>query len=488
MIADKDLISIQEARILLEEAKRAHRKLVEYSQEQLNAIFDSIIVRLVPHLQSLAIMSQEETGYGKWQDKYIKNRFVCEEIANALRPQQYIGRIACQNDGKVFEIGVPLGVIVSAVSVLSPVSTTIYNTLLAIKSGNALVFSLHPRAKRSMKYVLDIMIEAATSAGLPKHCLSYLENVSEAGTEALFNHTATSALLLSNVSGMLNSAIKSGKAYIYSGTGQGPVFIEKSAHLEKAINAIILSKTFDNGTMSSAENCLILDAHIAEQAKILLKQKKCYFLSDEEAQKLACILFSHNGKRNPASVGLCAVELAKKAGFSVPSDTSLLIVDRIYVRDNDPYLKELFAPVLTCYVEDDWQNACEKCIELLLVETKSHTLTIHSNDQAVIELFALKKPVARLLVNTPAIFGAMGFSTNLFPSLNLASVGNSNSNLALFSDNLSPRYLTNRRKVAFGSQKAQISTQNVFKEERVNVNNKLDGLSVLEKLLNRTLL
>ena len=482
MIADKDLLSIQQARILLENAKIAQKKLAEFSQEKLDVIFEGVLIEVSKHVQSLAIMSHEETGYGRWQDKLVKNRFVCEQVATALREMRLVGILSKDKQTKVMEVGVPLGVVVSLVSAMSPISTTIYNVLLAIKSGNALVFSLHPRAAKSMQYVLDIMITAAHAHGLPKGCLSYLETITQGGTETLFKHPATSLIMISSVFGMLQTAIASGKPFIFGGTGNGPVFIERTANIEKAVQDIITSKTFDNGIAPSAEQSLVLDAKIAQQARDLLVAKGAYFMSDAEADKLATILFSCDRKRNKETVGMSVNDLAKKAQFTIPAQTTLLIVDRKYVRDIDPYSKELLAPVLTCYTEDDWQNACEKCIELLIVEGNSHTLTIHSNDENVIEQFALKKPVARLLVNTPAAFGGMGFSTNLFPALTL---GSGTSGYGITSDNVTPMHLTYIRKVAYGVR--NITHENDHHTSNQIENDESDRMQILRKVLHKAI-
>lgn len=479
MIADKDLLSIQNARILLEDAKLAQKKLAEFPQEKLDVIFEGVLAAVSKYTQSLAVMSHEETGYGRWEDKLVKNNFVCQHVSTALREMQCVGILSKNHQTKIMEIGVPLGVIVSLVSAMSPISTTIYNTLLAIKSGNALVFSLHPRAIKSMQHVLDIMISAAHAHGLPKGCLSYLATITKSGTQALFQHPATSLIMISSVSGMLQSAIDSGKPFIFGGTGDGPVFIERTANVEQAIDDIIASKTFDNGIAPSAEQSLILDAHIAKQAKDLLLAKGAYFMSDAEASKLASVLFLCDRKRNKETVGISVVELAKRAQIAIPSNTVLLIVDRKYVRDIDPYSKELLAPVLTCYTEDDWQNACEKCIELLIVEGSSHTLTIHSNDENVIEQFALKKPVARLLVNTPAAFGGMGMSTNLFPALTL---GSGTSGYGITSDNVSPSHLTYIRKVAYGVKNITSEQQNTQQ-----ITNEPEQIQVLRKVLHEAI-
>ncbi len=456
MIADKDLLSIQQARILLENAKLAHKKLADFSQEKLDSVIDAVVNELNGHLQSLAVMSHEETGYGKWQDKFVKNQFACNFITQSFKDTKVVGILNKDLNTKITEIGVPVGIIACAVSALSPVSTTIYNTLLAIKSANAIVFAPHPRAARSIKYVLDIIIRAAHNAGLPQGSIAYLDTVTKTGTKELFSHHCTSLIMVSGVASLIDMAMNSGKPFICGGTGNGPAFIERTANVDKAVQDIVTSKTFDNGITPSCEQSLILDKEIAQKAKDLLKAFGAYFMSDDEAQRLAKILFHPNTKRNVETIGLDAKSLAQKASITVPENTILLIIDRTYVRDSDVYSKELFAPVLACYTEDDWQNACEKCIELLIVEENSHTLTIHSTNEEVVELFALKKPVARLLVNTSACFGGMGMSSNLFPALTL---GSSTTGFGMTSDNVSPSHLTYKRKVAYGVSDSFIATK-----------------------------
>ncbi len=469
MIADKDLLSIQQARIHLENAKLAQKKLADFSQEKLDIIIEAIVNELKDKFQPLAVMSHQETGYGRWQDKYIKNKFACLYLSDKIKGMKVVGILKKDEQNKTMEIGVPLGIIACAVSALSPVSTTIYNVLLAIKSANAIVFSPHPRAYDTIKYLLDLIIKVAKKSGLPDGSISYLNTVTKSGTKELFSHDLTNLVMISGVKNLIDMAMKSGKPFICGGTGSGPAFIERTANIEKAVQDIIYSKTFDNGISPSCEQSLILDAEIAHRVKDLFKNNGTHFMNGEEADRLAKILFRSDGTRNVETIGLSAKDLAQKAFIQVPDNTNLLIIDRKYVRDNDFFTRELFAPVLACYTEDDWQNACEKCIELLIVEENSHSLTIHSENEEVIELFALKKPVARLLVNTPACFGGMGMNSNLFPALTL---GSATTGFGITSDNVSPFHLTYTRKVAHGVSNSFINYQvNDFQSSNHSVNN-----------------
>lgn len=447
MIVDNDLLSMQHARIISENAYEAQRKLATFSQEKLDEIVERVADTAEKHIQALAVMSHEETGSGKWQDKCVKNRFVCSHVRNHLRGMRCVGIINRNPDTHIMDIGVPVGVIVALCPVTSPVSTTIYTTLCAIKSGNAILFSPHPGATKCMSRVLDILIEAAEANGLPQGCIAYLDPVTRSGTKELMNHTAISLVMVSGVPGMLKAAQATGKPVIYGGTGNGPAFIERTADIEQAVKDIIASKTFDNGIAPSAEQSIVVDACIAGDVRRVLQQNDAYFMSDEDSHRLAALLFCPDGKRRRGLIGMSVEVLAKRAGFAIPTATTVLIAERKYVSEDDPYSRELLSPVLALYVEADWMHACEKCIELLLHERNAHTLVIHSSDEKVIQQFALKKPVGRLLVNTPAAFGGMGATTNLFPAMTL---GSGSAGHGITSDNVSPMNLIYTRKVGYG--------------------------------------
>ena len=447
MIIDNDLLSMQQARILAENARAAQKRLAAFPQERLDAIVDQVVLAVTPHLRDLAQLSSEETDSGVWRDKLAKTGFVCTRVLEQLHPLRCVGVIAEDAQNGLMDVGVPVGVIAAACPSTSPVSTTIYKTLIAIKSGNAIIFSPHPRAVRSMKRVLDIMIPAASEAGLPEGCLAYLDTVTRSGSLELMGHPAVSLLLLSGVPGLLEAARSTGKPVIYGGTGNGPAFIERTADIDQAVRDVLDSKTFDNGMAPSAEQSVVVDGCVEEDVVRALERHGAYFMSEPESLALAGQFFCPLGKRRKGTMGVSATTLAKRAGFPVPEGTRVLVARRKYVADADPYSRELLAPVLALYVEDDWMHACEKCIELLLHEGNAHTLSIHSRDPEVIRQFALKKPVGRLLVNTPAAFGGMGATTNLFPSMTL---GGGSAGRGITADNVSPLNLIYVRKVGHG--------------------------------------
>ena len=445
-IIDNDLLSIQEARILVENAREAQKKTVVLSQEKIDEIVEKMLDEIDKNLESLSRESSEETRQGNWKDKLIKDKYINDSLRNKLKDMKCVGLIENDKINKVLSVGVPLGVIVAFCSTISPVSTIVYKAILAIKSGNTIVFSRHLKAKNIMKKTLDILIKAGEEAGLPEGALSYLENLSFNGSKELIHHRDTSLILNTGVKELLEEMQKSGKQVIYGTIGNAPVFIEKTANIQKAVRDVVISKSFDYGIMPGAEHSIVVDGCIEKEVKCELEINGAYFMKESETENLMKILFDKHGEIEKECMGKSPQWLSQKANFKIDKDIKLLIITPKYISKESLYSKEKLCPVISFYVEPDWQNACEKCIELLLSGKQGHTLIIHSKDEDVINQFIMKKPVGRILVNTPGAFGSIGGTTNLFPAMTLGSglVGN-----GITSDNISPMNLIYIRKVGY---------------------------------------
>ena len=433
--------------------------LRSFRRKKLDAIVEHIAEELEQRTAEFARMSADETEYGNWRHKLAKNNFVCGFARRAFRDMRCVGVLSEDRGKKTVDIGVPVGVIAALCPATSPVSTTIYKALIAIKSGNAIVFSPHPRARKTIGAVLDCMIETGRKHGLPDGALSYLHTVAAGGTRELMQHEHVDLVLNTGVPGMLEAARNSGKAFIYGGAGNVPVFIERTADIAQAVHDIIVSKTFDNGVVSAAEQSIVVDSCIAAEVRQAFAENGAYFMSDDESTRVAALLYTPQNTLNHDCIGQTAPVIAQKAGFQVPAGTCVLVAERSYISEFDIYTREKLSPVLSFYIEPDWMHACEKCIELLLNERCGHTLVIHSNDARVVNLFALKKPVGRVLVNTPAVFGCMGATTNLFPSMTL---GSGSAGKGYTSDNISPLNLIYVRKVGYGVRTAEAASVDIL--------------------------
>ena len=458
---DKDLLSIQEARILMESARDAGKTMLTFPQEKLDMIVEGLAKAAKELAEELAVMSAEETGYGRAKDKLVKNTFVCEYLPKYIKDLKCVGILNEDPEHGTMDVGVPAGVIAALTPSVSPVSTAIYNVLIAVKSGNPIVIAPHERAVKVTGRLLDCLKEAGLRHGLPEGAIGYLKTVTKAGALELIHHPAAAMVVNTGVPELNREASQSGKPYIYGGTGNGPVFIERTADIKQAVEDIIVSRTFDYGIVSAAEQYVVVDSLIAAEVKAEMLKNGAYFMNGEEEKQLIGLLNLEHGMADTEIMGRPASELARRAGFTVPENTSVLVSRQKYISDRNPFAKELLCPVLAYYIENDWMHACEKCMNLLVNESHGHTLVIHSRDEEVIRQFALKKPVGRVLVNTPATLGSMGMTTNLFPAMTLGSI---TAGAGITSDNVSPMNFIYIRKVGYGVRKADEYLENTKKE------------------------
>ncbi|MDR1236718.1 MAG: acetaldehyde dehydrogenase (acetylating) [Propionibacteriaceae bacterium] len=446
-LVDRDLLSIQEVRLKIRAAKDAQAKLATFDQAGVDAICARMAKAGATDALRLAKMANEETGFGRVPDKVIKNQFGSAGVWDAIRDLKTVGVIN-EDPGKgLVEIGVPMGVIAGIIPSTNPTSTVFFKSLIAIKSGNAIVFSPHPSAKQCTLEATRLMAAAAEAAGCPRGAISCIENTTTQATNELMKHPDIALILATGGGAMVKAAYSSGNPAIGVGPGNGPAYIERTADIALAVKRILDSKTFDNGTICASEQSVVTEDPIRDQVIAEFKRQGGYFLNPDEKAKVGAILMRSSGTMNPAIVGKTPQYIAKLAGISVPDDARVLIGFETEVGDRVPYSKEKLCPVLGFYTQPDWESACELCIRILLHEGAGHTMTIHSQNEAVIREFALKKPVSRLLVNTPAALGGVGATTALLPSFTLGcgAVGGSSS-----SDNIGPLNLINIRRMARG--------------------------------------
>ena len=451
MDLDKDLAARQEARDLCAKADKAQRILATFSQDKLDAIVEAVAKAFSAAAVELAGLAVQETGFGNADDKVTKNRFASEKVAAAIRGMKTVGVLRENDQDKLWEVGVPLGVIAAIVPSTNPTSTVCYKALIALKSGNAIVFSPHPKAVCCTLRAAKIVAEAAERAGAPAGCVGCLSLASMAGCQELMGAEQVRLILATGGPAMVRSAYSSGKPAIGVGAGNGPAYIHHTADVKKALSCILKSKTFDYGTVCASEQSIIVERKMEDTVRREAAQMGFYFMNEEEAGRLAKLLFRPNGALNPEIVGRSAEKLAEKAGFPVPRGTRVLVAREEEAGPTHPYSSEKLCPVLAFYVMESEDAVLKKVIQVLEHEGAGHTFAMHAGDRDVIRRFALQVSVSRFLVNTPAALGGIGASTNLFPALTLGcgAVGGSSS-----SDNIGPMDLINIRRVAWGVENA----------------------------------
>lgn len=368
MMLDKDLQSIQAARELVKNAKNAQRQFAKFTQEQVDSVVAHIAAEAARHAEPLAKAAHEETGFGRWQDKVLKNQFASTQVHAHIRDMKTVGVITDDTMNKIMEVGVPLGVITALVPSTNPTSTIFYKTLIALKAGNAIIFSPHPNAKVCSQQAIDVVKRAAREAGAPEGIVDGVTMLTMQATETLMKSKDVSLILATGGEGMVRAAYASGTPTISGGPGNGPAFIERSANIPQAVKDIITSKTFDNGVICASEQSIIVERCIYDQVHFELVRQGAYLMNEQESDKLAALLLRPNGMINPELVGQCASTLAQKAGFNVPATTTVLVSPQTTVSPQNPYSREKLCPVLGLYVEEDWHAACERVLALLTNE------------------------------------------------------------------------------------------------------------------------
>lgn len=453
MDLDKDLRSRQETRDLLEQAQNAFQELKQMNQAQVDRIAEAICEAGCRHARELGRLAAEETGFGNAEDKEIKNRFAARRVWEAIREMKTVGILRTDPEKKVWDVGVPVGVIAGIVPSTNPTSTVIYKSLISLKSGNPIVFSPHPNAVRCTRRAAEIVAQAAQAAGAPQGAIGCISTPTMDAVQELMRHKHTRLILATGGGAMVHAAYSSGKPAIGVGAGNGPAYIHRSADIPQAVSDIIRSKTFDNGTVCASEQSVIVEECCAERVKDEFRRQGAYFLSAQEAGCIAKLLLRADGTINPKVVGKTAVQIAQMAGLTVPPETKVLMARETEAGPTRPYSREKLCPVLALFIEKDEGSILARAIEVLLGEGAGHTFSIHAKDEAVIRRFALEIPVSRFLVNTPSSLGGVGLTTNLFPALTLGcgAVGGSSS-----SNNIGPIDLINIRRVAWGTEKTEL--------------------------------
>ncbi|MEW8956549.1 acetaldehyde dehydrogenase (acetylating) [Clostridium sp.] len=478
-LLDKDLVSIQEVRNLIARAKKAQKELAKMSQEQLDKITKAISDAGYENAVKLAKMANEETGFGKWEDKVIKNTFASKAVYESMKDVKTAGILSDDKEKKVMEVGVPMGVVAGLIPSTNPTSTAIYKAMISIKAGNTIVFSPHPGAKNCILETVRIISEAAEKAGCPKDAILCITVPTMQATDVLMKHNDVSVILATGGSAMVKAAYSSGTPAIGVGPGNGPAFIEKSANVSLAVKRILDSKTFDNGTICASEQSIIVEKCMEETVVNELKKQGAYFLTKDQSVQLSKYIMRANGTMNPQIVGKSVETIAKLANIDVPKEARVLIAYETQVGAKAPYSKEKLAPILAFYVEENLENAIERCIEILNNEGAGHTCGIHSENQEVIREFGLRVPVSRVLVNTPGTLGGIGASTNIIPALTLGcgAIGGSST-----SDNIGPLNLINIKRITYGV--LEIEDLRGDKVEEVKASETLGNASQNEELIN----
>ena len=469
MSVDKDLVSVQQARDLVEAAHRAQAEVAQFDQAKIDRICEAMAAAALREAARLGAMAVEETGYGVPDDKREKNRFAAEDVWNYFRGLRTKGVVTESKD--VVEIASPRGVVAGIIPSTNPTSTAIFKILISIKSRNAVVLSPHPSAAKCINETARVMKEAGIKEGLPADAIGCMTSATIEGTEALMKHKQTAVILATGGIGLVRAAYSSGKPAFGVGPGNVPVCIERTADVAKAVQDILTGKCFDNGTICASEQAVVCDAPVEQAVREQFKAQGAHFLSASEAEQLAKVVATPQRSLNPGIVGKSVDVIAKMAGLNVPAGTRCLLANVAGVGREHPLSMEKLSPILAFYVADGL-TACVKLSQQILgYGGMGHTAGIHTRSREAAVQFGADMPASRITVNTPTTHGAIGFSTALPPSMTLGC-GSWGGNVT--SDNVGPLHLMDIKRVAFEtrpvkSARPAVGTQKVSSTQPVHV-------------------
>ena len=437
--------SVETLEAKLAEMRKAQAVFATFTQEQVDEICKQAAMAADKARIPLAKMAHAETGMGVVEDKVIKNNYAAEYIYNAYKNTKTVGVVEEDKEYGIKKIAEPIGLIAAVIPTTNPTSTAIFKTLISLKTRNAIIISPHPRAKKSTIEAAKVVLEAAVKAGAPEGVISCITTPTMAATNELMHCKEVALIIATGGPGMVKAAYSAGKPAIGVGAGNSPAYIERTADVKAAVDAIIASKTFDNGTICASEQSIICERCNHDEVVAELKRHGAYFMTKEETDKVCRLLFKNGHAMNAKFVGRSPEVIGQAAGISVPAGTTVLIGEQGGVGEGYPLSYEKLTTVLAFYTVENWEEACKLSIDLLQ-NGIGHTMSIHTNDQELVRKFAMK-PASRILVNTGGSMGGTGISTglNVAFTLGCGTCGGSS-----VSENVSPLNLINVKKVAYG--------------------------------------
>ena len=407
---------------LVARAKIASEKYLKLDQEQVDNIVKAMAMAGLDNHMKLAKMAVEETKRGIYEDKIIKNMFATEYVYHNIKYDKTVGIISENDSEDYMQVAEPVGVIAGVTPVTNPTSTTMFKSIISAKTRNVIIFGFHPSAQKCSVAAATIVRDAAIKAGAPEDCILWIEKPSVLATQLLMNHPGVDLILATGGPGMVKSAYSCGKPALGVGPGNVPCYIDKTAKLKTSVNDLVLSKSFDNGMICASEQAVIVDKSISKEFEKLMKEAGCYFLDKDETIKLEKSMFikEKGCALNADIVGQRPVDIAARAGISIPEDVKVIVVKQTGVGVEFPLSKEKLSPVLAYYISENDDEGIALAEKLIEFGGLGHSAVIHSENRETIEKFSERIKAGRIIVNSPSTHGAIGdiYNTNM-PSLTL---------------------------------------------------------------------
>ena len=434
---------------LVEKALKAEQEYSTFSQEQVDKIVAAAALAGSEAALILAHEAVDETGRGVVEDKDTKNRFATENVYNAIKNDKTVGVIEEDKIKGEVKIAAPLGVLAGIVPTTNPTSTAMFKSLLALKTRNAIVFAFHPQAQKCSAHAAKIVYDAAVKAGAPKNIIQWIEEPSLEKTTALIQNPKIASILATGGPGMVNAALKSGNPSMGVGAGNGAIYVDHTAHLDRAVEDLLLSKRFDNGMICATENSAVVEAPIYDEWLKKMEEKGAYVVPKKDYKKIEDFVFNDRHGVNGPVAGKPARWIAEQAGVELPEGKDVMLFELSAKNIGEKLSSEKLSPLLSVYKAKDREDGIKTVAALLDYQGAGHNAAIQIGSQSdpFIKEFGDRTKAARILVNQPDSIGGIGdiYTDGLRASLTLGTGSWGKNSL---SHNLSTSDLLNVKTVA----------------------------------------
>lgn len=434
---------------LVEKALKAEQEYSTFSQEQVDKIVAAAALAGSEAALILAHEAVDETGRGVVEDKDTKNRFATENVYNAIKNDKTVGVIEEDKIKGEVKIAAPLGVLAGIVPTTNPTSTAMFKSLLALKTRNAIVFAFHPQAQKSSAHAAKIVYDAAVKAGAPKNIIQWIEEPSLEKTTALIQNPKIASILATGGPGMVNAALKSGNPSMGVGAGNGAIYVDHTAHLDRAVEDLLLSKRFDNGMICATENSAVVEAPIYDEWLKKMEEKGAYVVPKKDYKKIEDFVFNDRHGVNGPVAGKPARWIAEQAGVELPEGKDVMLFELSAKNIGEKLSSEKLSPLLSVYKAKDREDGIKTVAALLDYQGAGHNAAIQIGSQSdpFVKEFGDRTKAARILVNQPDSIGGIGdiYTDGLRASLTLGTGSWGKNSL---SHNLSTSDLLNVKTVA----------------------------------------
>src|SRR5690606_2173268 len=333
--------------------------------------------------ERLGRMASEDTGYGVPEHKKLKNEFASKHVWESIRNVKTVGVVRHDQQTRVYEIAWPMGVVAALTPSTNPTSTTMNKILISVKARNGVVVAQHPAAVNCGVETARLMAQAAVAAGAPEGLVQCMSHISLQGTNELMSHRRTAVILATGGSPMVRAAHSQGKPAYGVGPGNVPVYVDRSADLERAARYIVARKSVDFAAICATEQAVIADRPIAARLQQLMENEGAYFMTEAQTQAMRTTLFHPDGSINTATVGKSPQVLAGLAGISIPSHARILVAKLRKIGREEPLSREKLTTVLGWYEVDGWEQGCDRCVEMILFGGRGHSVILHTGDDKI---------------------------------------------------------------------------------------------------------